>query len=140
MANLVCLGEDLNGKLYVKEVPNVLIDYVSEIQNAINKVFYSSYQVVVPREFINNMKSRGMLHKFIDKYITKFFDEIPTSKVLEDLVYKECLHIFDIKEVDTTFKKMYKNYNKGTSIESYLGRYFEKALVDYKRRLDEVEF
>lgn len=140
MKNIICLGEDLNGELYLKEVPQILNEYVDEIQRTINKIFYSGYLLAVPRDFIKDMQNRGILHKFIDKYITVFFDTITTNNELENLLFQECKYIFDIKEDDTNFNIIYKQYDKTNSINSYLSRKFEDALVDYKKRLDEVHF
>ena len=63
---------------------------------------------------------------------------ITTEEELELLIQKEFKEIFSVED-EREFKKLYERYNKGASIESYAVKFYEEKLLDYKRRLDEVE-
>ena len=135
---LLFIGSDSNLNMHYVRIPKIFMPYKENLGNVINSVFFSSFSNIVPKSFILNMQSRDVLYKFIEKHTRNLFLAISTEEELELLMRKEFKEMFSVED-ETEFEKLYKRYNKGASIESYAFKFYKEKLLDYKRRLDEVE-
>lgn len=133
------IGTDLKGISYYVEIPDIFLPYKKNIGNSIDLVFYSRFSNIVHPSFIDNMKSRDVLHLFIQKYTLSFFESITMSEQLEFLLQEEFIKQFEIKEYDEEAKNAFNRCNKSVFIEAYLSRLYKTKLLDYKNRLDKVE-
>lgn len=139
--NLMFIGYDANLNAHFVEIPELLREYKGALSDAVINVFYNKHpESTLPKDFIKNMEQRDILHKFIEKHTLSIFRTINTEEELETIIKNQCKKLFDIKEEDDTFKKLYKNYKKSTSIESYFYDYYKERLLDYKARVEAVEF
>lgn len=138
--NLLFIGYDNKSQPYHIEIPDRFVKYKNAIENAINTTFFSSYidTDIVPKSFLNNMKSRYVLHKFIEKHTLNFFNSIKNDDELEELIKNEFQKLFDIKD-EQEFKKIYRHYKKDVSVSYYMINLYKKKLLEYKDRLDKVE-
>ena len=136
--NLLFIGSDSELNLYYIEIPEIFIPYKNNLENIIKSTFYNSFSNIVPRTFLANMKSRDVLHKFIEKHTTNLFSSISTEEELELIIQEECKKIFNITN-ESDFNKLYKRYDKGNSIEIYAFNLYKEKLLDYKERLDKIE-
>lgn len=135
---MLFIGSDSNSKLYYIKIPEMFIPYKENLNKAIDLAFYSSFSNIVPKTFISNMKSRDVLHKFIGKHTASLLSTVKTEKELELLIQKEFKKMFNIDD-EKSFKRLYKQYDKGSSIEKYAYKFYKRKLLDYKDRLDKVE-
>lgn len=137
--NLLFVGTDLNMNLHYIEIPNIFMPYKKNLEESINLVFNNnSFSNIIHPSFINNMKSRDVLHLFIEKHTLSLFNSIKTESELELIMKNEFKELFDLKE-NEEFEKLYQKVNKGTCITSYVTKFYKEKLLNYKARLDAIE-
>ena len=85
------------------------------------------------------MKSRDVLHLFIQKHTSSFFELITTEEQLELLIKEEFIKQFEIEEDNIETKSMLEKCNKSVFLQTYLSRFYKTRLLEYKERLDQVE-
>ena len=73
------------------------------------------------------MKSRDVLHLFIQKHTSSFFELTTTEEQLE------------IEEDNIETKSVFERCNKSVFLQTYLSRFYKTRLLEYKERLDQVE-
>lgn len=137
--NRLFIGTDLNGTLYYIEMPDIFLSYKKNISDSINSVFYNHFSDVVHPSFIQNMKSRDVLHLFIQKHTSSFFELTTTEEQLELLIKEEFIKQFEIEEDNIETKSMLEKCNKSVFLQTYLSRFYKTRLLEYKERLDQVE-
>lgn len=137
--NRLFIGTDLNGASYYIEIPDVFLPYKKSISDSINSVFHNSFSNIVHPSFIQNMKSRDVLHLFIQKHTLTVFKRITTIEQLELLIKKEFIKQFEIKEDDAEVERLLKRCKKSIFVEAYITSFYKTKLLEYKERLDQVE-
>lgn len=85
------------------------------------------------------MKSRDVLHLFIQKHTSSFFELTTTEEQLELLIKEEFIKQFEIEEDNIETKSMFEKCNKSVFLQTYLSRFYKTRLLEYKERLDQVE-